>query len=252
MESSSGRDREIVKSYELGDSVNDLANFYEVTPSRVRQILKAAGVALRSRRVLSPEAEAKLAKRYADGEGSSTLSREFGVSVSTIMARILPRNGVKTRTAKEASRAQHPFSEIDKERAVELYESGTETKEQLARRFGVSVQRIRRLLRERGVERPMRHIGTGGYVVVRCPDDLVSMAKPSVLKTGRQEILEHRLVMARHVGRPLTPLETVHHINGDRQDNRVQNLQLRVGAHGAGQHWCCQDCGSTRLGPRSL
>lgn len=42
----------------------------------------------------------------------------------------------------------------------------------------------------------------------------------------RYRVLEHRYLLEQHLGRKLTRTEHIHHVNGDKLDNRVENLEV--------------------------
>ncbi len=61
-----------------------------------------------------------------------------------------------------------------------------------------------------------------GYIVVQVLPDSPFFA----MADSRGYCLEHRLVMAGHIGRCLLDAEVVHHINGNKADNQIENLEL--------------------------
>jgi len=84
-----------------------------------------------------------------------------------------------------------------------------------------------------GFHKPFRKGGImhcQGYTLVklRRDDPFFPMANSS------RYVFEHRLVMAKHLGRLLKPWEEPHHKNLDRSDNRIENLVLKITRHGRG------------------
>jgi len=83
-----------------------------------------------------------------------------------------------------------------------------------------------RSLTKHGAEHPSWKGGLNktafGYLLVKLSpgDEFFSMASKA------RWVPQHRLVMARHIGRPLMKSEHVHHKNGFRADNRIENLEL--------------------------
>lgn len=94
---------------------------------------------------------------------------------------------------------------------------------------GLIVKRPRVLVRYSG------HTNKNGY-------RLLALKHPNSSKQGK--ILEHVLIMSNFLKRPLKKGETVHHKNGIRNDNRIENLELWSHSHPPGQRvedkiaWC--------------
>ncbi len=230
-----------------------LAAAYGVSEARVRQVYKEHGIASRPRRdhVAAQRAAGDIlaiAGRYVAGEPGPALAREYGVSPAFIH-KLLRRHGVRTRPPSEANRMMRKLTAEQEALLPALYDEMRGSSERVGALLGVSAKTVLASLKRQGVERHLRHAAPGGYVRVRCPPRFAAMAKSDA--HGTLSVLEHRLVMAEHLGRALMPGESVHHVNGVRDDNRLENLQVRH-RHGAGQSWRCADCGSRRLEPAPL
>ena len=83
-------------------------------------------------------------------------------------------------------------------------------------------------------QKPRKHrypgdklISANGYVLVYSPGN------PKATTAGY--VTEHRLVMSNHLNRDLLDTENVHHINGCRTDNRIENLELWTTFQPSGQ-----------------
>lgn len=61
-----------------------------------------------------------------------------------------------------------------------------------------------------------------GYILIRLNRDSPYFC----MCNSNGSVFEHRLIMAKHLGRVLEKWEVVHHINGIKDDNRIENLEL--------------------------
>ena len=106
----------------------------------------------------------------------------------------------------------------------------------IAREYGCSMPTVYRRLKELGITRNRSQAIMGhtpwnkqgwykdsqGYIYVQLDKDSPFLS----MITGARYVREHRLVMAKYLGRSLERWEVVHHHNGIKDDNRIENLEL--------------------------
>jgi transposase len=242
----------VVEMYKTGGlTVEKIARQVRTHEGVIATALKDAGVVLRGsaqRRVFKDQSQDRVvAQRYEAGETLRELAQAFQTS-TPVISEALDREGVVRRVGGGIT-FWTPERIIQ---ASEMYQSGMST-EAVASQLKVSRKHLVKILRQEGVilrktvptgpAHPSwkggRNVTKDGYVWVNLGD-------------GTGVIREHRYVMAKHLGRDLLPHETVHHIDGDRQNNEISNLQLRSGNHGTGVVLRCNQCGSADVSSQPL
>jgi len=203
---------------------------------------------------MSYEDELKVIDKYKEGLSLEAVGKLFNVNFVTIR-NILKGNKIERR---KQGNKHKLFDEEFTKKIIDLYNGGL-SQEKIAAQLHTSQTKISRLLQFNGIYSGVRrgelhHAWQGGkhirngyvFVSIKKDDPYSSMA----ISNGY--IMEHRLVMAQHLKRPLASNETVHHINGNTQDNRIENLQLRHGKHGKNQVFICCECGSYNVKSTTL
>ena len=201
-------------------------------------------------------AEWKIIEDYEAGGSMIEVATGNKVSPATVF-NVLKRNNVKRRprggTKKEFG--EREFLMVSKYKAGRTIAS-------IAKQFETSPLMVSTILKKNGIEiRPTNaraeqsHNWTGGRVIDPHGYVLVKLTPKHWLwefSNNIGYIREHRLVFAAYLGRPLEKWETVHHKDGNRQNNAIANLQLRIGNHGQGQAYVCACCGSNKLKPMEI
>jgi hypothetical protein len=81
---------------------------------------------------------------------------------------------------------------------------------------------------EEEIQKPFRKRGKNGTGTIH------SAGYKEITLKGKK-IYEHRFIMEQHLGRELFKDEHVHHINGDKLDNRIENLEIWSTGHPSGK-----------------
>lgn len=247
-------DAQIIEHYKKSNSSNKTAKHFGIDQKTVLRVLTIHGVERngdRNRKLAITKfigQETELYALYQQGWTMKQLTDKFGGSTDSI----------KTAFKRIGGQLREPIAKPETVIDVSMIQEMRLAGKSLAQ-ISIAINRsesfVAKVVRRLGLpakkfskqSHPMwkggRYVDKG-YVRVR-----VEPSSPLYVMTDTSGYAaEHRIVMAEAIGRALTSHETVHHINGDTTDNRIENLQLRFGRHGKGVVMCCKDCGSQKIG----
>lgn len=199
------------------------------------------------------EQKEKIIDGYTSGISIEKIAKNYNVS-NEIISKFLKNNNIQIR------KNNFGYSITHKDKIIQMWNSGAshqEIKNILNIKTSASITRIlKRFLPNYQGRRKERcnfwkggkKIECRGYIKIKIDEN----DKYFCMTDSNNYIYEHRYVMAKYLDRPLLKNEQVHHINGNKSDNNIKNLQLVIGSHGSGQCYKCSDCDSRKIQPTEL
>lgn len=167
----------------------------------------------------------------------SCLSRVFTHGMCSKHWQRMKRNGDAHALFGRSGKPQFTMPAVELKRLYDEADSISDLARQLGVRQGTVNYRLRQLgipIRDRGWHSPKstpprkmedsphwrggKHTNPKGYVLMYAPNHPTH--------NGKGYVAEHRLVMEKMIGRLLLRTEHVHHLNGIRDDNQPENLEL--------------------------
>ena len=176
---------------------------------------------------------------YTENLTIKEMCKKIGCKSEITASKILHQHGIDTnRNQIRSKKTKNGMTDDDfKNHLIELYEVQNLSIIKIAKSLNITQSALRKYFKKfnipfkdtayaksistKGERNKNWHGGkskASGYVMLLDPKH------PSA--NARGYVYEHRIVMEQHIGRYLNHDEVVHHINGNKSDNRIENLLL--------------------------
>lgn len=239
----------VVADYLNWSTYPQLSEKYDLSKGQVDTIIRKHPIAKNrgaNRFIPTDEQLVDILDSYKNGIGTTKISEKFNVATSVI-TRILKENNIIIKRVFTSDK------EEVHQKVLQMYLDGF-TQEEIMKECHIRRDSVNKILTKlyQGYEDKKRKflrkdeiIDGNGYRKIKLDKDdtYYSMSRLNGY------VFKHRYVMAKHLGRILEKKEHVHHIDGDRANNDISNLQLRTTYHGPGQTYKCNCCGSSDISP---